>query len=828
MRLWKNLAKGVSFIGVLGLWMASQPVLAGSASTGDCGPGTVKVCGTVTVPNTSGATANDFHFYMYQNDRPNVQVMGATASSAGCDTMSTSLGTDNGTGSPPPGNHGASVDASSCTPIPPGGSVSVQICLCMNERNCIKFKDIHFTSDGTPIEPGGGGGGGPPPKGGWRIQRPYRGGNGGSGLPGGSGGQGAQEGDGGTGKWIHLVCIENDDTRWVVLENLKLLASMTDYANPNTDIDWASIEPVADIAGRPPVCIPPGGKWCFPFETTGAYLGGHVYQQYRIRPEFTDECSAPAMQRVVSLDEGGDNTMTVVGDHPPETPLTEVLDIANHLDYQTSNDYYRTTATTAVTFGEGAIPAIPADFFGPGSEPFTGTVQFTGAPVDPATSDADTIVRRHGEAYLPFEGSVDTIPIELLTLSLMSVHPITVTYQSTSSQLYDVFMTLDPGFPAMGSMTIQRTSPSGGTFTSTLQLLPVFTFAPAGGGPPTPPLPSVLPYPIQQVMPHGWQYAPPVLAIANSGPNFFPTAGSPLEWDAPDGSPHTVVPALPTEPFGHAVYFTCSAASPGIASIELLPGEEVFNITVITNMNAEQKRDQWVSTLGQQAPQYYPAAVGADAFSMNGFSPGTSVQFATGNTAEIVDKLRTTEVHRAQIAFANAFNPFDGQGQPAVFTAGIVTDVGELTAQVSAAELNFQTDGPIICQALFQRLAPHAPPFGAQINYAGDRLEVYFDPAYTVSPSGISFGTTSGTDGCFGQIVLPCPPGDFDCDGDVDPADLELFAQCASGPAVPHDGSDVCRRADFDDDHDVDQSDFGGLQRCLSGQNNPADPDCAD
>lgn len=1010
--------KAVPLCAVALLWLVSRPVLAGSDSTGDCGPGTVKVCGTVTVPNTSGATANDFHFYMYQNDRASVQVMGATASSAGCDAMDTSLGTDDGTGSPPPGNHGAWVDASGCTPIPPGGSVSVQICLCMNERNCIKFKDIQFTSDGTLIEPGGGGGGGPPPSGGWRIQRPYRGGGGGSGVPGGTGGRGAQEDDGGTGNWIHIVCIENDDARWVVLENLKLLASMTHYANPRTDIDWSSIEPVADASGRPPACIPPGGRWCFPFETTGAYLGGHVYQQYEIRPEFTGECSSSSSALDAAAPNGdGDNTMTVVGDHPPETPLTEVLDISHYLDDQISKDYYNTTSTTAVTFGGDLIPAIPADFFGPGSEPFTGTVQMKGVP-DPAIGDADTVIRRRGEAYLPFDGSVDTIPIEIHQMSLVSVEPIIVTYQQpqplwfdvivptsqtggtqvikthlnhdgglsvlgiretsavnptppnmllsmtagdsggpvgasgtqltldlqfqptlavpslppisgarvqcrvtppsgvgllpmepptvhftqssfdvtysaspdglstvshhihgaipaeqpllfqsvqimsytgtssfevafilqatgavalasplirmteeggseqVSSDLYDVSMTLDPGFPALGAMSIQRDSPNGGTFTTALQVRPQFTFTRVNGGPPTPPLPNVMPYPIQQMAPDRWRYAPPAFPIAESGPNFFPIADGPMVWIAPDGSPYTVVPALPPQPFGHAVYLACSAASPGVTSIELLPSGEVLNMELAAQLNAEQKRDKWVSMLRQQAPEYDPAVVGPGSFALNSFSPGSSVRFATGTTAESLDGLRTAGVREAQVAFANAFNPFDGQGQPAVFTAGIVTDVGELTAQISAAELNFHTDGPMICQALFQRLAPNTPPLGAHINFAGDRLEIYFDPAYTVLPSGITFGTTSLTSGCFGEITLPCPPGDLDCDSDVDQADVGLFAQCASGPAVPHDGSDVCRRADLDDDRDVDQSDFGGLQRCLSGRNNPADPGC--
>lgn len=92
--------------------------------------------------------------------------------------------------------------------------------------------------------------------------------------------------------------------------------------------------------------------------------------------------------------------------------------------------------------------------------------------------------------------------------------------------------------------------------------------------------------------------------------------------------------------------------------------------------------------------------------------------------------------------FATTFDPRDTK-PAAVFTAGIVTDVGEVFFRVSSAELNFQTDGPIICQALFQRLAPRSPQYGASINYAGDRLEIYFDPAYTVTQGGIMFGTTT-------------------------------------------------------------------------------------
>ena len=60
------------------------------------------------------------------------------------------------------------------------------------------------------------------------------------------------------------------------------------------------------------------------------------------------------------------------------------------------------------------------------------------------------------------------------------------------------------------------------------------------------------------------------------------------------------------------------------------------------------------------------------------------------------------------------------------------------------------------------------------------------------------------------------PRGDFDQDGDVDSADLAVFASCTTGPTI---GPPVtgCRSADFDHDGDVDQDDFGAFQLTLTG-----------
>lgn len=132
-----------------------------------------------------------------------------------------------------------------------------------------------------------------------------------------------------------------------------------------------------------------------------------------------------------------------------------------------------------------------------------------------------------------------------------------------------------------------------------------------------------------------------------------------------------------------------------------------------------------------------------------------AIGFDPDTTSEGFDKLIVKTMASGTMKFTGSFDPLDPNGESATFTAGLITDVGELTATVTADELNFQTDGPIICQALFQRLQPRAPEYGAQINYAGDRLEVYFDPAYTLNQGGITFGTTSPTAGCDGVGVLP-------------------------------------------------------------------------
>ena len=99
-------------------------------------------------------------------------------------------------------------------------------------------------------------------------------------------------------------------------------------------------------------------------------------------------------------------------------------------------------------------------------------------------------------------------------------------------------------------------------------------------------------------------------------------------------------------------------------------------------------------------------------------------------------------------------------------------------------------------------------------------------PAARNHPQPMTGGSYTLTSGFW--VIPECPAirADYDGDCDVDQADFRVFEGCASGPAVPHNGSEPCRKADFDQDKDVDQSDFGIFQRCYSGEDNPADPNC--
>ncbi|MDO8630163.1 MAG: hypothetical protein Q7R41_06690, partial [Phycisphaerales bacterium] len=142
------------------------------------------------------------------------------------------------------------------------------------------------------------------------------------------------------------------------------------------------------------------------------------------------------------------------------------------------SDLWTTVSGGGQTFQDFSQSPIPADFFGPGSEPFAGTIEFAGASLgEPLLDTVDTVVQRTQDAVLNGPGSSTSVPIELVALHLQSVQPISVVINGNET-LWTVEVKSHPGGTPIiqGTMTIQQTSETGGTFSSTLPVVPRFFF----------------------------------------------------------------------------------------------------------------------------------------------------------------------------------------------------------------------------------------------------------------------------------------------------------------------------------------------------------------
>jgi hypothetical protein len=139
-------------------------------------------------------------------------------------------------------------------------------------------------------------------------------------------------------------------------------------------------------------------------------------------------------------------------------------------------DLWMTVAGFAQT--SFAAEPIPAGFFCEGSQPFTGTVVFKGAPLATAPAHGlgaiDTAVRRLDDAAFNDHGEATT-RIQLLALSLVSVKPI-----ETSCGRYEVAVSLAGEQPTT-TMKIFRTEALGGTYSAPLALNVKAVFTPVDG-----------------------------------------------------------------------------------------------------------------------------------------------------------------------------------------------------------------------------------------------------------------------------------------------------------------------------------------------------------
>ncbi len=124
---------------------------------------------------------------------------------------------------------------------------------------------------------------------------------------------------------------------------------------------------------------------------------------------------------------------------------------------------------------------IPADFFGPGSDPFTGTVVLGGIPTGPFGTDTE-ITRLD-----PLEFAINDLPstsstrIQVTRLDLSSCSPVDISFDGgTSTASYDMIVSLSPTSVSNGMLTATKHSPNCGTLDLYFFVQPVFTFVEVG------------------------------------------------------------------------------------------------------------------------------------------------------------------------------------------------------------------------------------------------------------------------------------------------------------------------------------------------------------
>jgi hypothetical protein len=147
------------------------------------------------------------------------------------------------------------------------------------------------------------------------------------------------------------------------------------------------------------------------------------------------------------------------------------------------SDCLRTPPGT--TYKDYSATPIPNNFFGSNSMPFTGRIDYLGGSTNGSGLPAgtDTIVKRTGTVDLSGGcGSNGSVPIEIVSLSLVSASPITVNFQGGGSSTYNVGVALSSNAAqSTGSMLVNLTTPNGGTFDSTLPVRPRMVFTRVGG-----------------------------------------------------------------------------------------------------------------------------------------------------------------------------------------------------------------------------------------------------------------------------------------------------------------------------------------------------------
>ncbi len=176
---------------------------------------------------------------------------------------------------------------------------------------------------------------------------------------------------------------------------------------------------------------------------------------------------------------------------------------------------------------------------------------------------------------------------------------------------------------------------------------------------------------------------------------------------------------------------------------------------ILATDSATQKRDKIATALqnnGYSVLRFSgPRGV---AVSISSLPNSARVTFDPGTTGENRDQLVAAAAPTGQLDFVGVFASVGADGQPALFSASVITPGGEVQA-VYRVEPAFPdgVPGDVVAKRLFDMLAPGAAQLGASLTLNGDEIDVAFSTMGD-SGQGVSFGATAASEGLSGSLDL--------------------------------------------------------------------------
>lgn len=186
-------------------------------------------------------------------------------------------------------------------------------------------------------------------------------------------------------------------------------------------------------------------------------------------------------------------------------------------------------------------------------------------------------------------------------------------------------------------------------------------------------------------------------------------------------------------------------------------GAKKISVLIPPGKTAPEKRNLIRDAIKANAvPKFTVEDNGPTGLTIKFLTRGTKVVFSPGATGEEKEEVVAGQILTGSIGWGSGlYNPQSATGEPSLFKAGVITDLGRAEVSLSALDLA-ALDGETIAASLFEELLPQVAGLGVSLVNEGGELLFAFNREQTVG-GGVIFGTTALSEGLFGSVVVDAP-----------------------------------------------------------------------